>query len=47
MLAAIGAFTLPTNGNVVNLTLVNTGTFLGAACFFLGGYLLLPARDQL
>jgi hypothetical protein len=47
MLAAIGAFTLPTTGNVVNLTLVNAGTFFGAACFFVGGYLLLPAREQL
>jgi hypothetical protein len=42
MLSAIGAFTLPTTGDVVNLTLVNGGTFLGAVCFFLGAYLLLP-----
>lgn len=44
MLAAIGAFTLPTSGNLVNLTLVNAGTFLGGVCFFLGAYLLLPQR---
>lgn len=44
MLAAISAFTLPTTGNVVNLALVNAGTFFGGVCFFLGGYLLLPAR---
>lgn len=42
MLAAIGAFTLRTTGSVLNTTLVNSGTFLGAACFFVGAYLLLP-----
>jgi len=42
MLSAIGAFTLPTTGNVVNLTIVNLGTFVGAVCFFGGAYLLLP-----
>ncbi|HEY4584266.1 MAG TPA: hypothetical protein VI980_06895 [Acidimicrobiia bacterium] len=47
MLSAIGAFTLPTTGNVINLTIVNLGTFLGAVCFFVGAYLLLPrARSQ-
>ena len=45
MLAAIGAFTLPTTGNVVNIAAVNAGTFFGGVCFFLGGYLLLPARQ--
>jgi hypothetical protein len=30
---------------VVNTTVVNSGTFLGAVCFLAGSYLLLPARD--
>lgn len=45
MLAALGAYTLPTTGDVVNISLVNSGTFLGAVCFFLGAYLLLPMRE--
>jgi hypothetical protein len=50
MASAIAAFTLPTSGEVVNITVVNVGTFLGAVCFFVGAYLLLPpakgAREQ-
>ncbi len=42
MLSAIGAFTLPTTGDIVNLTIVNLGTLVGAVCFFGGAYLLLP-----
>lgn len=42
MASAIGSFTLPTDGEPLNTTLVNLGTFAGAVCFFLGGYLLLP-----
>lgn len=44
MLSALAAFTLPTTGEVLNLTLVNSGTFLGAVCFFIGAYLLLPPQ---
>lgn len=44
MLSALAAFTLPTTGAVVNNTIANAGTFLGAVGFFLGGYLLLPER---
>lgn len=43
MTAAIASFTLPTTGDVVNITVVNLGTFGGAVCFFVGAYLLLPA----
>jgi len=46
MVSALAAFTLPTTGDVVNITLVNAGTFLGAVCFFLGAFLLLPQRDD-
>lgn len=42
MLAAIGAVTLPTTGDALNITLVNLGTFSGSVCFFFGAYLLLP-----
>jgi len=42
MASAFAAFTLPTTGEVVNLTIVNSGTFLGAVCFLIGAYLLLP-----
>lgn len=42
MISAITAFTLPTTGEVINLTLVNLGTFVGAVCFLVGAYLLLP-----
>jgi hypothetical protein len=41
MLAAIASFTLPTTEEMVNVAIVNAGTFLGAVCFFLGAYLLL------
>ena len=46
MLSAIASFTLKTTGNTLNTTVVNSGTFLGALCFFAGAYLLLPARPQ-
>ena len=47
-LAAIGALTLPTTGDELNITLVNVGTFIGAICFLVGAYLLMPeaARQQ-
>ena len=46
MLSAIASFTLTTTGEAVNLTLVNFGTFLGAVCFLVGAYLLLPAARR-
>lgn len=44
MISAIAALTLPTTGEVLNTTLVNLGTFVGAICFLWGAYLLLPVR---
>lgn len=44
MISALGAYTLETTGNLVNITWVNAGTFLGAICFLLGAYLLMPER---
>lgn len=46
MFSAIGAFTLPTTGEELNVTLVNTATFVGATCFFVGAYLLLPPSES-
>lgn len=46
MLSAIAAFTLPTTGEPINITIVNTATLLGALCFFFGAYLLLPPRPK-
>jgi hypothetical protein len=42
MASAIGSLTLPTTGEALNITLVNSGTFLGALCFLVGSYVLLP-----
>lgn len=38
--SAIGARYVGSSGAVANITLVNLGTFLGAACFFVGAVLL-------
>ena len=43
MASALAAFTLDTTGEVLNLAIVNSGTFLGAVCFWLGAWVLLPA----
>lgn len=45
MLSAIAAVVLPTTGEVANIVIVNLGTFVGAVCFLVGGYLLWPAAD--
>jgi hypothetical protein len=44
MVAALASFVLPTTGEIVNIRLVNGGTFVGAVGFFVGAYLLLPQR---
>ncbi len=44
MLSAIAALVLPTTDEMVSITIVNAGTFFGAACFLVGGYLLWPAE---
>ena len=43
MASAIGAFTLRTTGETLNIAIVNSGTFLGAICFLVGSYVLLPS----
>jgi hypothetical protein len=42
MVSALAAFILPTTGEVANITVVNSATMVGAGCFFVGAYLLLP-----
>jgi len=42
MASAFASFTLETTDEAINITVVNVGTFLGSACFFIGAYLLLP-----
>ena len=46
MISAIAALVLPTTGEVWNIALVNLGTFIGAVCFLVGGYLLWPAASR-
>jgi hypothetical protein len=46
MVSAIASFTLRTTGDLVNTTVVNSWTFLGAICFLVGAYLLFPAPDD-
>jgi hypothetical protein len=45
MLSAIAALVLPTTGEMANVAIVNLGTFVGAVCFLVGGYLLWPAAE--
>ena len=42
MASAIASFTLTTTGEAINIAVVNSGTFLGAICFLVGAYVLLP-----
>ncbi len=42
-ISAIGAFILPSSGELLSLPIVNIFTFIGAVCFFLGAALLIPA----
>lgn len=41
-ISALAAFIVPATGELLNATLVNSTTFLGAALFFLGALLLIP-----
>lgn len=42
-ISAVGAFVLPSTGELLSLPVVNLFTFIGAACFFIGAALLIPA----
>jgi hypothetical protein len=41
MASAIAAFVVPDTGELLNAALANSGTLLGAVCFFVGAWLLL------
>lgn len=43
-ISAVASYVVPDSGLPRNVTLVNLGTFLGAVCFLVGAYLLLPRR---
>ena len=40
--AAVAAFVVPTTGELADIAIVDTGTFIGAVCFFVGALLLIP-----
>jgi hypothetical protein len=46
MASALAAFVLPDTGNLVDATLANTGTFLGALCFFWAARLLVVGEPR-
>jgi hypothetical protein len=46
MASALAAFVLPDTGDLVDATLANTGTFLGALCFFWAARLLVVAEPR-
>ena len=41
-ISAIAAFIRPATGELVNLSIANLGTFVGAVCFFFAALLLIP-----
>ncbi|HVQ88785.1 MAG TPA: hypothetical protein VMT88_11465 [Actinomycetes bacterium] len=41
-LSAVGAYTLPTDDELVNVSWANGGTLLGALCFLVGAWLVAP-----
>jgi YrhK-like protein len=47
MVSAIGSFVVPASGNPMNLTWADSGTFVGALCFFVGAALMLPLWRRL
>ena len=44
--SAVAAYVVPGSDTVKNLELANLGTFVGAVCFLVGAFLLLPERTQ-
>jgi len=44
-ISAVGAFILP-GGHVINSSIANYGTFIGAICFFLTSFIVLPQWDR-
>ena len=44
--SALAAYVNPVTGQLRNEDLASLGTFVGAACFFVGALLLLPERTE-
>ena len=45
-LSAIGAYIIPSTGDLLNAAVANGGTFLGAVCFLVGAALLIPEAER-
>jgi hypothetical protein len=43
--SAVASYVVPATGSLRNAQLTNTGTFLGAVCFFVGAWLLRPRHE--
>ena len=43
-ISAVGAWVVPETDEVLNSAWANGGTFLGAVCFLVGGWLVIPSR---
>jgi len=43
MASGLASYTLPATGAELNVAIVNSGTCLGAICFLVGAYVLLPS----
>lgn len=46
-ISAVGAYLVPDTGELLNAVWANAGTFLGAACFFVGAWLMWPEAERL
>lgn len=44
-ISAVGAFILP-SGHVINSEIASIGTFIGAVCFFITSFIMLPQWDR-
>jgi hypothetical protein len=45
-LSALGAYVIPSTGELLDVSLANSGTFLGAICFLVGAALLIPQASR-
>ncbi len=44
--SAVASYIVPETGQLLNVTLTNLGTFVGAVLFLAGAVLLLPERTE-
>jgi hypothetical protein len=45
-ISAVGAYVIPSTGELLSASLANGGTLLGAICFFVGAALLIPEASS-